>query len=277
MHTVQRGVQHLKDTRAVPVGLALVRVGDDPASSVYVAHKQKACARVGIRSFLHHCPASASAGDIRTILHALNADPLVHGILLQLPLPSGLDPLPLVDAIAPEKDVDGLTARVQARLFRGHPSVVPCTPQGCILLLRQVLPSLKGVRVAVVGRSLVVGRPLASLLTLLDATVTHIHSASGPLEDLLPQADVIVSATGHPGLIRGHHVREGAVVVDVGIHRVHGNDGSTRLTGDVVAAEVAPKARAITPVPGGVGPMTVACLLANTLRQAEQASLQASD
>lgn len=221
-------------------------------------------------SQVHAFPEDASFEEIRQTLQTLNADPSVHGILVQLPLPASLNTLALTDLIHPDKDVDGVTLSHQGALFRGQPDVIPCTPLGCLWLLRQVYEDLKGLNIGIVGRSLIVGRPLASLLTLHDAIVTLAHSYTRSLDQVLQRMDVVVAATGSPGLIQRPHIREGATVIDVGIHRVQ-VDGRTRLVGDVDRAAVQPWVHAITPVPGGVGPMTVACLLYNTTRQTARA------
>lgn len=249
----------------VKPGLALVSVGDDPASRIYLKHKRNACASVGIESTQHRLPETATLQEVQNVIRSLNHDSRVHGILLQLPLPASLDAHVLIDEIVPEKDVDGLTTHHQGLLAQGRPDVVSCTPLGCLMLLQQVIPDLSGLRVGIVGRSVIVGRPLASLMLAHHATVTHTHSRTLDLEDLMADQDVIIAAVGSPGLIRASHVKEGAVVIDVGINR--GAPGVS-LTGDVDAASVHPKVKALTPVPGGVGPMTVACLLHNTVRQA---------
>ena len=253
--------------RGMAVGLATVLVGDDPASQVYVGNKQKACAEVGIRSFGHRLPATATQAELLGLVRQLSRDASVHGILVQLPLPKGLDALAVIDAIAPTKDVDGLHPVNQGRLMAGTPGLRSCTPLGVMRLLDEVGCALKGVRAVVVGRSVLVGKPLALLLLERHATVTLCHSRTRDLGEEIGRADVVVAATGQPGLVRGAWIRPGAVVIDVGMNR--GPDG--KLCGDVEFDAARERARAITPVPGGVGPMTVAMLLANTVTAAEWA------
>jgi methylenetetrahydrofolate dehydrogenase (NADP+)/methenyltetrahydrofolate cyclohydrolase len=252
-----------------PPGLAVLRVGDDPASGVYVANKEKACQRIGIRNLGAHLPAGTSAEVVQTTIERLNADPQVDGILLQLPLPSGLKEGPLLAAIDPKKDADGLHTLNLGRLVKGEPGPRSCTPAGVMALLRQANVALEGSRAVVVGRSILVGKPMALMLQAADATVTMAHSRTRDLASLTREAEVLVVAAGKPRMITAQHVRPGAVVVDVGIHRVppDGTDLSARpsLCGDVRWEEVEPIAGAITPVPGGVGPMTVAMLLVNTV------------
>ena len=244
-----------------PPGLAVLRVGDDPASGVYVANKQKACARVGITSLGEHLGAGAGAAAVLAAVQRLNADPACDGILLQLPLPAGLEEGPLLAAIDPEKDADGLHTLNLGRLLKGEPGPRSCTPAGVMALLARHQLPLAGRRAVVVGRSILVGKPMALMLQAADATVTGAHSRSADLAGLCRQAEVLVVAAGRPGIVGGEHVRPGAVVVDVGIHRRP--EGG--LCGDVRAAEVEPIAAALTPVPGGVGPMTVTMLLVNTV------------
>lgn len=242
----------------------VVLVGDDPASQVYVRSKERAAAQIGFAGKVHRVSASVAEADLIDAVRRLNADPEVDGILVQLPLPNSLDASRVLDAIDPVKDVDGFHPLNVGLLASGRPGAVPCTPLGCLLLLRQVLGSLRGRSALVLGRSTIVGRPMAQLLLGEDATVTIAHSATRDLPGECRRADILVVATGRPGLVRGTWVRPGAVVIDVGINRL--DDGS--LAGDVAYDEVRPHAAAITPVPGGVGPMTIACLLANTLRAA---------
>lgn len=244
-----------------PPGLAVLRVGDDPASGVYVANKQKACARVGIRSLGDHLPADITPADLLAAIGALNADPAVDGILLQLPLPDGLAEGPLLAAIDPDKDADGLHTLNLGRLLKGEPGPRSCTPAGVMALLADAGVELSGRRAVVVGRSILVGQPMALMLQAADATVTVAHSRTTDLAQLTRQADVLVVAAGRPRMIGAGHVKPGAVVVDVGIHRRP--EGG--LCGDVCFEEVEPIASAISPVPGGVGPMTVAMLLVNTV------------
>jgi methylenetetrahydrofolate dehydrogenase (NADP+)/methenyltetrahydrofolate cyclohydrolase len=253
--------------RGVVVGLATVLVGDDPASQVYVGNKQKACAEVGIRSFGHRLPAATTQAGLLTLVRELAANPDVHGILVQLPLPRGLDPQPVIETIPPEKDVDGLHPVNQGRLVAGMPGLRSCTPVGVMRLLDEAGVELKGARAVVVGRSVLVGKPMALLLLERHATVTMCHSRTRDLGEEIGRADVVVAAAGQAGLVRGEWIRPGAVVIDVGTNR--GPDG--KLCGDVEFAPARERARAITPVPGGVGPMTVAMLLANTVTAAEWA------
>lgn len=252
-----------------PPGLAVLRVGEDPASGVYVANKEKACARVGIRSFGHHLPADTSSAQLLATIEQLNADPRVDGILLQLPLPKGLDERPLLAAIHPDKDADGLHTLNLGRLLKGEAGPRSCTPAGVMVLLAQAGVNLEGKRAVVVGRSILVGQPMALMLQAAQATVTVAHSRTRDLVTLTRQAEVLVAAAGRPRLIGAEHVSPGAVVVDVGIHRLppdpeKGPQDKGSLCGDVRFEEVEPLASAITPVPGGVGPMTVAMLLVNT-------------
>jgi 5,10-methylene-tetrahydrofolate dehydrogenase/methenyl tetrahydrofolate cyclohydrolase len=258
--------------KSIP-GLATVLVGENPASQVYVRSKQKACAEVGIESFGYNLPATATQSEVETLVQQLNADPKVNGILVQLPLPSHLDEESVLRAISIEKDVDGFHPLNIGRLAQKgrDPLFVPCTPAGCIYLLEQVMPSLEGAQAVVLGRSNIVGMPVALLLVRANATVTICHSRTRNLADVVRSADVLVAAIGKPEMVRGSWVKPGVVVIDVGINRVE--DASKpkgyRLVGDVAFEEVKEVASAITPVPGGVGPMTIAMLLKNTLRAAE--------
>ena len=247
----------------VEPGLATVLVGDDPASHVYVRNKRKACEEVGIASIHHELDASTSAEDLRTLLESLNADPAVSGILLQLPLPEGLGAEEMTGLIAPAKDVDGLTPISAGLLAQGRPGLVPCTPAGVMELLAHADVELTGASAVVLGRSQLVGKPLAQLLLAANATVTQCHSRTRDLAAVCRGADVLVAAVGRPRTVTADMVREGAVVIDVGTNRTE--DG---LVGDVDFDAVAEKAAAITPVPGGVGPMTIAMLLSNTARAA---------
>lgn len=245
-------------------GLATVLIGDDPASHVYVRNKQRACEEVGIRSFGHRLGRDASIDSVLSVIAELAADQRVHGILVQLPLPATLDTNAVIDAIPPEKDVDGLHVVNQGRLFGGQPGLRPCTPLGVMRLLDEVGIPLVGSRAVVVGRSALVGKPVAMLLLERHATVTLCHSRTRDLAAEIGRADVVVAAVGQPAVIRGEWIREGSVVIDVGINRRE--DG--RLAGDVEFERAVSRAAFITPVPGGVGPMTVAMLLANTVRAA---------
>ena len=244
-------------------GLATVLVGEDAASAVYVGGKQKASAEVGIEGFDHRLAQDATHAEVEALLLELNADPRVSGILLQLPTPPQVDGARLTELIDPAKDVDGLTPISAGLLAKGRPGLRPCTPQGVMELLRRHDVALEGAEAVVVGRSELVGKPLASLLLAENATVTTCHSRTRDLAEVCRRADVLVAAVGRPGLVRGDWVREGAVVIDVGINRTDAG-----LTGDVEFGPAAERARLITPVPGGVGPMTIAMLLRNTLQAA---------
>jgi methylenetetrahydrofolate dehydrogenase (NADP+) / methenyltetrahydrofolate cyclohydrolase len=248
-------------------GLAVVLVGQDPASMVYVRSKSRAVMEAGMRPFDHSLPATASEAEVLTLIEKLNRDPDVHGILVQLPLPPQVDAHKVIETIDPAKDVDGFHPLNAGRLARGLPGLVPCTPLGCIILAKSVRPSLAGLHAVVIGRSNIVGKPVAQLLLGEDATVTIAHSKTKDLPGLSREADLLIAATGRPEMVRGDWIKPGAIVIDVGINRIPGRDGKSRLVGDV-AAEAVQVAGAITPVPGGVGPMTIACLLANTVRAA---------
>lgn len=253
-----------------PPGLAVLRVGDDPASGVYVANKEKACARIGVASYGSHLPGSSSQHDVLAAIASLNVDERVDGILLQLPLPSGLDEGPLLAAIDPDKDADGLHTLNLGRLLKGEPGPRSCTPAGVMALLARQQVPLEGKRAVVVGRSILVGQPMALMLQAADATVTVAHSRTTHLAEITRQADVLVVAAGRPRMIGADHVRAGAVVVDVGIHRLpppaDAPEGTrAKLCGDVRAEELESIASALSPVPGGVGPMTVTMLLVNTV------------
>jgi methylenetetrahydrofolate dehydrogenase (NADP+)/methenyltetrahydrofolate cyclohydrolase len=255
-----------QDRRLIP-GLAVVLVGDDPASRVYVARKIAETTRVGMRSIEHRLPADTDATTLHALIAALNADPSVHGILVQLPLPPTIDPAHVLDAIDPAKDVDGFHPVNVGRLSSGTGGLVPCTPLGCMKLLDTVVTDYRGLNAVVIGKSNIVGKPIAMLLLERECTVTVTHIATRGLRQIARGADILVAAAGAPGLVRGDWVKPGAVVIDVGITRMTGVDGKTRLVGDVAFDEIG-HAAAATPVPGGVGPMTIACLLANTLRAA---------
>ncbi len=246
-------------------GLAVVLVGDDPASHVYVRNKLARTATAGMRSIEHRLPSSVAEADLLALVAALNADDAVDGILVQLPLPPHIDSAKVLVAVDPGKDVDGFHPVNAGRLATGLPGLVPCTPSGCLILVKAVAGDLGGADALVVGRSNIVGKPMAALLTAASATVTLAHSRTRDLADHVRRADVVVAAVGVPEVIRGDWLKPEAVVIDVGMNRVANPDGTTRLVGDVAFAEALPVARAITPVPGGVGPMTIACLLRNTL------------
>ncbi|MDE8345016.1 MAG: bifunctional methylenetetrahydrofolate dehydrogenase/methenyltetrahydrofolate cyclohydrolase FolD [Acidocella sp.] len=251
-------------------GLAVVLVGEDPASKVYVSNKAKQTVEAGMASFEHKLPATTSEQDLLALVGRLNADPAVHGILVQLPLPPGLRAEAVIEAIDPAKDVDGLTVTNAGRLAAGLPGLVPCTPLGCLLLLQDCLGDLSGREAVVVGRSNLVGKPIAQLLLQQNCTVTMAHSRSRNLPEICRRADILVAAVGRAEMILGDWIKPGATVIDVGINRVAAGDGKTRLVGDVAFAAAQRQAGWITPVPGGVGPMTIACLLRNTLTAARR-------
>jgi len=253
-------------------GLAVVLVGEDPASQVYVRNKGKATVEVGMRSIEHRLDAGTSETALLKLVAELNADPQVDGILVQLPLPKHICADRILQAIDPDKDVDGFHPINAGRLMTGQPGLVPCTPSGCMLLLKAALPSLSGLHAVVVGRSNIVGKPIAQLLLQADCTVTIAHSRTRDLPTMCRSADILVAAVGRPEMIRGDWIKPGAVVIDVGINRVPAAEGKSRLVGDVATQEALPHASAITPVPGGVGPMTIACLLNNTLIAFERRS-----
>jgi methylenetetrahydrofolate dehydrogenase (NADP+)/methenyltetrahydrofolate cyclohydrolase len=249
-------------------GLAVVLVGTDPASEVYVRNKVRTTTAANMKSFEHVLPETTTQADLMALVAKLNADPSVHGILVQLPLPKHLDSQAVVAAIDPAKDVDGLTPINAGRLASGFSALAPCTPVGCVILARSVHPSLEGMNAVVIGRSNLVGRPLVQLLLNENCTVTIAHSRSRDLPALCRGADLLFAAVGRKEMVRGDWVKPGATVIDVGINRIAGENGKSKLVGDVAYEEAAKVAGAITPVPGGVGPMTIACLLANTLRAA---------
>jgi methylenetetrahydrofolate dehydrogenase (NADP+)/methenyltetrahydrofolate cyclohydrolase len=250
-------------------GLAVVLVGEDPASQVYVRNKALTTQEVGMASFEHRLPADTAEAALLALVAALNADPAVHGILVQLPLPRSIDSARVLDAISPDKDVDGFHVINAGRLAAGLPGLVPCTPLGCLLMLKAELGDLSGARAVVLGRSNIVGKPMAALLLRESCTVTIAHSRTRDLPEECRRADILVAAVGQPEMVRGDWIKPGATVIDVGINRVAGEAGRTRLVGDVAFAEAVTVAGRITPVPGGVGPMTIACLLRNTLTAAQ--------
>jgi methylenetetrahydrofolate dehydrogenase (NADP+)/methenyltetrahydrofolate cyclohydrolase len=266
---VAEGVAALRDAHGATPGLAVVLVGEDPASAVYVRNKAKQTREAGMAGFEHRLPADATQDDLLALVGRLNADPAVHGVLVQLPLPPQIDSGAVLEAIDPSKDVDGFHPVNVGRLASGLPAMVPCTPLGCLMMLRDRLGDLAGLDALVLGRSTIVGKPMAQLLLGDSATVTIAHSRTRDLPALCRRADVLVAAVGRPEMVRGDWIRPGATVIDVGINRVDAGDGKTRLVGDV-AFDEAGHAGAITPVPGGVGPMTIACLLANTLTAAHR-------
>jgi methylenetetrahydrofolate dehydrogenase (NADP+) / methenyltetrahydrofolate cyclohydrolase len=261
-------VHRLARDRGLVPGLAVVLVGNNPASESYVVSKTRMTAGSGMRTFEHRLPATAAEPDLLALVAGLNSDAAVHGILVQLPLPAQIDPQKVIAAIDPDKDVDGFHPINAGRLAIGLPALTPCTPLGCVRLAKTVHPSLAGVETLVIGRSNIVGKPLALLLVGESATVTVAHSRTRELPALCRRADVVFAAVGKPEVVRRDWIKPGATVIDVGINRVDGDHGTSRIVGDVAFAEVCEVAGAITPVPGGVGPMTIACLLANTVRAA---------
>jgi len=261
-------VGRLSDRHHLVPGLAVVLVGADPASETYVRSKAKAVLEVGMRSFDHRLSEQVSQSELIALVHKLNAEPAVHGVLVQLPLPPHIEAANVVEAFDARKDVDGFHPMNIGRLAAGLPGFVPCTPLGCILLAKSVHASLAGLEAVVIGRSNVVGKPLAQLLLAENATVTVAHSRTRNLPAVCARADLVFAALGHPEAVKADWIKPGATVIDIGTNRVAGPDGGARLVGDVAFAEVSRVAGAITPVPGGVGPMTIACLLVNTLKAA---------
>src|SRR6266851_7604589 len=260
-------VRRLAAVHGLSPGLAVVLVGDNPASESYVGSKRKMTAQAGMQSFDHRLPGTASEAELLALIVRLNGDPSVHGILVQLPLPPQIDAHTVIAAIDPNKDVDGFHPMNAGRLALGLPSLVPCTPLGCIMLARIVHRSLAGLEAVIVGRSNIVGKPVAQLLIGQNATVTVAHSKTRDLPAVCRRADLVVVAIGRPEMVKRDWIKSGATVIDVGINRV-ASDSGHRIVGDVAFREVCEVAGAITPAPGGVGPMTIACLLANTVRAA---------
>jgi methylenetetrahydrofolate dehydrogenase (NADP+)/methenyltetrahydrofolate cyclohydrolase len=264
-----------RDHGIVP-GLAVVLVGDDPASQIYVRSKGEQSRAAGMHSVTHRLPAETAEADLIALVRQLNADPAIHGVLVQLPLPKHLDEQRVLDVLDPDKDVDGLTVSSAGRLASGRPALISCTPLGCMIMLRETLGDLAGKRALVIGRSVLVGRPLAQLLLGADCTVTMAHSKTRDLPDVCREAEILVAAIGRPRMIRGDWIRPGATVIDVGVNRVPSSDpvkaaaGRTVVVGDVAFKGASQRAAWITPVPGGVGLMTVACLLQNTVTAAKR-------
>lgn len=265
---VAEHVARLKADHNIKPGLAVVLVGEDPASEVYVRNKNRQTVEVGMNSFEHKLPADTSQQELYALIEALNNDPAVHGILVQFPVPDHLSETDIVAQIAPEKDVDGLHVVNAGLLASGQKAMVSCTPLGCLMLLRDQLGSLSGLDAVVIGRSNLVGKPMAQLLLRESCTVTIAHSRTKDIQDVVKRADIVVAAVGRAEMVPGDWIKKGATVIDVGINRIDAPErgaGKVRLVGDVNFASVAAVAGAITPVPGGVGPMTIACLLANTI------------
>ena len=261
-------VEKLKVDHNLVPGLAVVIVGQDPASRIYTRNKIRQTEEAGMRSLHRELPANVTENELIQEVRALNENKHVHGVLVQLPLPPHINTNLILDLISPEKDVDGFHPVNTGRLAIGRDSLIPCTPLGCMLLLRRVLPNLTGLHAVIVGRSNIVGKPLLQLLLAAHCTVTIAHSRTQGLPELCSQADILVAAVGHPEMVRGNWIKPGSIVIDVGINRLKGPDESNRLVGDVAFEEAAQVAKAITPVPGGVGPMTIACLLSNCIKAA---------
>ena len=271
---VAAAVGRLQAEHGLTPGLAVVLVGEDPASAIYVRNKGEQTKAAGMRSVTHRLPAETSQDELLALVRQLNADPQIHGVLVQFPVPAQISQAAVVAAIDPDKDVDGLTVVNAGRLASGLPGLVPCTPYGCLLLLQGSVGELSGKRAVVVGRSNLMGKPMAQLLVQADCTVTIAHSRTRDLAAVCREADILVAAVGRPEMVRGDWIKPGATVIDVGINRVPARDpeaaaaGKTRVVGDVAFDEARQVAGFITPVPGGVGPMTIACLLRNTVAAA---------
>ena len=276
--SVRIEVSRLDRVQGLRPGLAVVLVGEDPASQIYVRSKEEQGRAIGMHSVVHRLAADATQDEVEGLVRELNADSTIHGILVQLPLPAGLDSAAVIAVIDPDKDVDGLTLVNAGRLASGLPGLAPCTPLGCLILLRESVGRLEGLEAVVLGRSILVGRPVAQLLLAENCTVTIAHSKSRNLPEICKRADILVAAVGRPAFVRGEWIKQGAAVIDVGINRVPFRDpvkaaaGKTKVVGDVAYKEALPRAGWITPVPGGVGPMTVACLLRNTVTAAKRQS-----
>jgi methylenetetrahydrofolate dehydrogenase (NADP+) / methenyltetrahydrofolate cyclohydrolase len=261
-------VRELVNKKGRRPALAVVLVGQDPASAVYVRNKHKMAEAVGMQSLVIERPASISEDELIKIVNELNEDSRIDGILVQLPLPNHIDAQAVISAITPSKDVDGFHIVNSGKLAVGQDSLVPCTPLGCLMLLKAELGDLSGMEAVIVGRSNIVGKPMAQLLLREDCTVTIAHSRTRNLPDIVRRADIVVAAVGRAEMVRGNWIKTGAVVIDVGINRITDENGKSRLVGDIATSEALGHARAITPVPGGVGPMTIAVLLRNTLTAA---------
>lgn len=265
-------VARLQKEHGLKPGLAVVLVGEDPASKVYVANKAKQTVEVGMNSWEHRLPAETSEADVLAMVEKLNNDPACHGILVQLPLPKHINAEKVLNLINPDKDVDGFHPVNVGRLWVGERALVPCTPTGSVILAKTVHQNLSGMNAVVIGRSNIVGKPVAALLLRENCTVTIAHSRTKDIEGVVNGADLVIAAVGIPEMVKGSWIKPGATIIDVGINRVPSEGGKTKIVGDVAYAECAQVAGAITPVPGGVGPMTIACLLRNT---AQAAAMQA--
>lgn len=262
---VAADVKTLQAEHGITPGLAVVLVGEDPASRVYVKNKAEQTVEVGMQSFEHKLPETTSEEDLLALVQKLNADPNVNGILVQLPLPKHINAEKVLNSIDPDKDVDGFHPTNVGRLWIGERTLVPCTPTGSAILAKRAVPDLKGLNAVVIGRSNIVGKPMAALLLRESCTVTIAHSQTKDLPGVVRTADLVIAAVGRPEMVKADWIKPGAIVIDVGINRVPGENGKSKLVGDVAYAECAEVAGAITPVPGGVGPMTIACLLQNTV------------
>jgi methylenetetrahydrofolate dehydrogenase (NADP+) / methenyltetrahydrofolate cyclohydrolase len=264
---IATAVTTLKSNHSLTPGLAVVLVGEDPASKVYVANKAKQTVEVGMNSWEHKLPVETSEADLLTLVEKLNTDPSVHGILVQMPLPKHIDSAKVLNTINPKKDVDGFHVVNVGRLSTGQDALVACTPTGCVMLAKATLGKLDGLNAVVIGRSNIVGKPVAQLLLAENCTVTIAHSKSKDLPSIVRSADLVIAAVGRPEMVKGDWIKPGACVIDVGINRIE-RDGKNKLVGDCDFASCEKVAGSITPVPGGVGPMTIACLLYNTVRAA---------
>jgi methylenetetrahydrofolate dehydrogenase (NADP+)/methenyltetrahydrofolate cyclohydrolase len=270
-------VARLQKEHGLKPGLAVVLVGEDPASKVYVANKAKQTAEVGMNSWEHRLPAETSEADLLALVDRLNKDPACHGILVQLPLPKHINSEKVLNSLDPDKDVDGFHPANVGRLWVGERALVPCTPTGSVILAKSARPNLSGLDAVVIGRSNIVGKPVAALLLRENCTVTVAHSRTKNIENVVKNADLVIAAVGIPEMVKGAWIKRGATIIDVGINRVPSENGKTKLVGDVAYDECAKIAGAITPVPGGVGPMTIACLLRNAaLAAAIQAGVKSA-
>ena len=265
---IGKAVTDLQNQHGLTPGLAVVLMGEDPASQVYVRNKGKQTIEAGMNSYEHKLDAKTSESDLLTLIDKLNNDDSVHGILVQLPLPKHIDENKVINAVSPDKDVDGFHVINAGRLATGQPALTSCTPVGCVMLAKDALGDLTGLDAVVVGRSNIVGKPVAQLLLAQNCTVTIAHSRTRNLKDVCRRADILIAAVGRPQMIKADWIKPGACVIDVGINRIESENGKTRLVGDVDFKEATKTAGSITPVPGGVGPMTIACLLANTVQAA---------